>query len=134
MFKGSTSAALKRIVFEPSAKMTLKAMSLNYLRDLLSSSKTPINTVHYMLHFPVFKGSTSTAIKRIVNEASARMTPKARSLNDCLYTGQIQCNSLKPCYFKNFKKQDVAFTADVEKAFLQFELTSEDNDATSFSA
>ena len=43
--------------------------------------------LHYMPHFPVFKSDSATTKMRIVYDASARMSPKSPSLNDCLHTG-----------------------------------------------
>lgn len=42
--------------------------------------------MHYIAHFPIFKDSHSTAM-RIVYDASAKILPKALSLNDCLHSG-----------------------------------------------
>ena len=68
---------------------------------------------------------------RIVYDASARLSHQALSLNDCLYTGPNLMQNLEGMLAK-FRLHKVAFTADIEKAFLQIELNKEDRDATRF--
>ena len=68
---------------------------------------------------------------RIVYDASAKISPKTLSLNDCLHTGPNLMQELQTILL-NFRTHKVAFTADIEKAFLQIELNIEDRDATRF--
>ena len=42
--------------------------------------------MHYISHFQVFKESSTTAM-RIIYDASAEISSKTLSLNDCLHTG-----------------------------------------------
>ena len=68
---------------------------------------------------------------RIVYDASARISSGSVSLNDCLYAGPSLLNELSGIILR-FRVFAQAFTADVEKAFLQIELNEEDRDATRF--
>ena len=68
---------------------------------------------------------------RIVYDASAKISRKALSLNDCLHTGPNMMQRLETMLL-NFRKHNVAFTADIEDAFLQIEVNIEDRDATRF--
>ena len=87
--------------------------------------------LHYMPHFPVFKSDSATTKMRIVYDASARMSPKSPSLNDCLHTGPNLMQDLTGILLK-FRTHKKAFSADIEKAFLQIELNSLDRDVTRF--
>ena len=87
--------------------------------------------LHYMPHFPVFKSDSATTKMRILYDASARMSPKSPSLNDCLHTGPNLMQDLTGILLK-FRTHKKAFSADIEKAFLQIELNSLDRDATRF--
>ena len=84
-----------------------------------------------MPHFPVFKSDSATTKMRIVYDASARMSPKSPSLDDCLHTGPNLMQDLTGILLK-FRTHKKAFSADIEKAFLQIELNSPDRDATRF--
>lgn len=86
--------------------------------------------MHYMPHFPVFKESNTTAM-RIVYDASAKISSKALSLNDCLHTGPNLIQRLQNMLLA-FRSHKIAFTADIEKAFLQIELNTRERDATRF--
>ena len=66
---------------------------------------------------------------RIVYDASAKKSPTALSLSDCLHTGPNLMQEL-PKILLTFRINHIAFAADIEKAFLQMELNEEDRDAT----
>ena len=68
---------------------------------------------------------------RIVYDASARMSHTSPNLNDCLHTGPNLMQDLTGILLK-FRTHKKAFSADIEKAFLQIELNSLDRDATRF--
>ena len=68
---------------------------------------------------------------RIVYDASAKISSKALSLNDCLHTGPNLIQRLQNMLLA-FRSHKIAFTADIEKAFLQIELNTQDRDATRF--
>ena len=91
---------------------------------------TNATVIHYIPHFPVFKDSATTKM-RIVYDASAKTSPSALCLNDCLYTGPNLIQNLSSILIK-FRKHKVAFVADIEKAFLQIALYQNDRDATRF--
>ena len=67
--------------------------------------------IHYIPHFPVFKESSTTAM-RIVHDASAKISSKALSLNDCLHTRPNLIQRLQNMLL-TFRSQKIAFTADV---------------------
>ena len=69
---------------------------------------------------------------RTVHDASARVSSDVLSLNDCLHTGPNLMQDLTGILVK-FRTHRIAFTADIEKAFLQIELNNQDRDATRFS-
>ena len=87
--------------------------------------------LHYIPHFPVFKTDSATTKMRIVYDASARVSSEALSLNDCLHTGPNLMQDLTGILLK-LRTHRIAFTADIEKAFLQIELNNQDRDATRF--
>jgi len=87
--------------------------------------------LHYIPHFPVFKADSATTKMRIVYDASAKLTATSPSLNDCLHTGANLMQDLTGILIR-FRKHNVAFTADIEKAFLQIELHTNVRDATRF--
>ena len=70
--------------------------------------------LHYIPHFPVFKADSSTTKMRIVYDASAKKSPTALSLNDCLHTG----SNLMQEILLTFRINQKAFAVDIEKAFL----------------
>ena len=86
--------------------------------------------IHYIPHFPVFKESSTTAM-RIVYDASAKISSTTLSLNDCLHTGPNLIQRLQNILL-TLRSHKIAFTADIEKAFLQIELNIQDRDATRF--
>ena len=71
-----------------------------------------------MAHFPVLKDSSTTAIQIVYDAGSAKISPKALSLDDCLHTGPNLMQLLQTILL-HFKAPKVAFTADIEKAFLK---------------
>ena len=87
--------------------------------------------LHYIPHFPVFKTDSAATKMRIVYDASARVSSESLSLNDCLHTGPNLMQDLTGILLK-FRTHRIAFTADIEKAFLQIELNNQDRDATRF--
>ena len=68
---------------------------------------------------------------RIVYDASAGVSSEALSRNDCLHTGPNLMQDLTGNLLK-FRTHRIAFTADIEKAFLQIELNNQDRDTTRF--
>ena len=87
--------------------------------------------VHYTPHFPVFKEDSATTKMRVVYNASAKQNSNSPSLNDCLHTGENLMRDLTGILLR-FREHNVAFIADIEKAFLQIELDPNVRDATRF--
>ena len=107
----------------------LDQLKRGFIEQVLDPN-THQGVIHYIPHFPVFKESSTTAM-RIVYDASAKISSTALSLNDCLHTGPNLIQRLQNMLL-TFRSHKIAFTADVEKAFLQIELNTQDRDATRF--
>ena len=87
-------------------------------------------SVHYIPHHPVRKESSTTPI-RIVYDCSCKQSSSSPSLNDCLHPGPPFLNDLCGILLR-FRQHNVAFSSDIEKAFLQVHLDIEDRDFTRF--
>ena len=90
----------------------------------------PDGKVSYLAHKGVKRESKTTAF-RIVQDASAKANRDGLSLNDCLETGPSLLPELQGVFLR-FRKQRVAVTGDLTKAFLQVALKKEDRDACRF--
>uniref|UniRef100_A0A914V113 Integrase catalytic domain-containing protein n=1 Tax=Plectus sambesii TaxID=2011161 RepID=A0A914V113_9BILA len=86
---------------------------------------------HYLPHHPVITPMKTTTKVRIVYDASAKVKKDSNSLNDCLYRGPVMLPDLCGLLLR-FRKDPIAMTADIEKAFLQIGLQSADRDVTRF--
>ena len=84
---------------------------------------------HYLPHYGVRKESSSTPL-RIVYCCNAK-GKHSPSLNDCLEQGPLLLQDLTAILLR-FRIPEVAFTADIEKAFLNIELQDEDREFTKF--
>jgi len=87
-------------------------------------------SVHYIPHHPIRKESSTTPI-RIVYDCSCKQSSDSPSLNDCLHPGPPFLNDLCGILLR-FRQHNVAFSSDIEKAFLQVHLDIEDRDFTRF--
>ena len=97
--------------------------------ETVDEPSTHTGILHYIPHFPVFKEDRAMTKMRIVYDASA--ATKAPSLNDCLHSGPNLMQDLMAILLR-FRAHQTAFTADIEKAFLQIEINVADRDATRF--
>ena len=107
----------------------LDQLKRGFIEQVLDPN-THQGVIHYIPHFPVFKECSTTAM-RIVYDASAKISSTALSLNDCLHTGPNLIQRLQNVLL-TYRSHKIAFTADIEKAFLQIELNTQDRDATRF--
>ncbi|XP_074662799.1 uncharacterized protein LOC141915233 [Tubulanus polymorphus] len=84
---------------------------------------------HYIPHHSVKKESITTPI-RIVYDCSCKQGDNP-SLNDCLESGPSLINDLVQILIR-FRTKNVAFTSDIEKAFLNVKLGENDRNFTKF--
>ena len=88
-----------------------------------------IGKTHYLPHRAIIRDDKSTTKIRIVFDASSKK--QGPSLNDCLHAGPSLTASLFSVLVK-FRERNIAFIADVEKAFLQISLDPEHRDYVRF--
>jgi hypothetical protein len=87
-------------------------------------------TVHYIPHREVLREDKNTTKLRVVYDASSTQ-PQKPSLNECLEPGP----SLIPLIFDllmRFRLRKIALIADLEKAFLNVEITPDQRDLLRF--
>ena len=84
---------------------------------------------HYIPHHAVHKDSPTTPI-RIVYDCSCKQG-KNSSLNDCLDTGPSLINDMVEMLIR-FRLHEVAIVSDIEKAFLNIQLSESDRNFTKF--
>ena len=85
--------------------------------------------VHYLPHHAVIRQDKDTTKVRIEYDASARA--QGPSLNDCLHTGPKFNQKILEILLR-FRSYPVAWTADIEKAFLMISISPDDRDALRF--
>ena len=87
--------------------------------------------VFYLPHKPVVRESATTTKVRMVFDASARPTPTANSINECMYTGP----ALQPQLWDIMVRARMSanlLIGDLQKAFLQIGIAHEDRGAFRF--
>ncbi|XP_028397211.1 uncharacterized protein LOC114521021 [Dendronephthya gigantea] len=88
-----------------------------------------VGRVHYIPHHAVIRRDKETTKLRIVYDASAKTS--GPSLNDCLYTGPTMTQNIMDIILR-FRSHKVAFTSDIEKAFLMIAVSEADRDVLRF--
>ena len=101
-----------------------KQESLSIIEKITGDDDCPGHTRNYLRHRPAVREDKVTTQVRIVFDASVKQN--SDSLNDCLYTGP----SLSPTLFGILLRfsHNIAFTSDIEKAFLQIAIDPNDRD------
>ena len=87
--------------------------------------------VFYLPHKPVVRQNAMTTKTRMVFDASAKPHPLASSINECMYTGP----ALQPLLWDiliRARMSPYLLLGDIQKAFLQISVNSEDRDAFRF--
>ncbi|XP_053395705.1 uncharacterized protein LOC128555912 [Mercenaria mercenaria] len=98
--------------------------------EKVEQSKTD-GLVHYLPHHAVITPQKATTKIRVVYDASARTRKENKSLNECMYRGPVMLQDLCGMLLR-FRIQHVAVVTDIEKAFLQIGLQSNQRDVTRF--
>ncbi|XP_054724348.1 uncharacterized protein LOC129234379 [Uloborus diversus] len=88
------------------------------------------NDCYYMPHRPVIREDKTTTKTRIVFDASSKQAGYL-SLNECLSPGSNLNPNVLDIILK-FREHKVAFSADIEKAFLQISIAEEDRNYLRF--
>ena len=89
--------------------------------------ETKPGVVHYLSHHAVVRLDKTTTKVRVVYGTSAR-SANGLSLNDCIHKG-LKPNQLIFDHLVQFRSYNVAFTADLEKAFLMVSVEEADRKA-----
>ena len=78
--------------------------------------------IHYLPHHAVIRKEAKTTKLRVVYDASSKEGKKGVSLNDCLHVGP----ALSPLLYEiliRFREKPIALVGDIEKAFLNIEIS-----------
>ena len=102
----------------------------NIAEDVPKDNASADNVQYYLPHHAVVREDKVTTKLRVVFDASSH-EDGSLSLNDCLLTGPNLNPDLLSVLIK-FRKHEIAFMADIKKAFLQISLVESDRDAVRF--
>ena len=86
---------------------------------------------YYLPHHPIITPNKATTKVRIVCDASAKGKFGESSLIECLYRGPVILPDLCGILIR-FRLYSIVLLADIERAFLQLEIQSDDRDVTRF--
>ena len=126
---------LRRLRQSPSVFQEYDRIIQNQLKEGIvqkvedTTERTGSNKIHYLPHHAVMQQDKQTTKLRIVYDASAKCD--GPSLNECLYTGPKFDQSILNILLR-FRTQQVALTADIEKAFLMVSMSQNDRDVLRF--
>ena len=93
----------------------------------VNDSEVELGVIHYLPHHAVIRHDKETTKVRIVYDASAKLS----GLNDRLHAGPKFDQSILGILLR-FRSYPVAFTADIEKAFLMIAVSPKDRDVLRF--
>ena len=100
--------------------------------EVVEDPDAPTNgPVCYLPHRAVVKHDSSTTKLRIVFDGSAKCGRDEVCLNDCLMQGPNLVQLIAACII-NFRTRKYAFSADLEKAFLQILIKEDHRDVLRF--
>ena len=91
----------------------------------------PVGEEFYIPHKAVVREAAESTKLRIVYDASARVSEKTPSLNECLHAGPPLQNKLWAVLVRA-RFHPVALTGDIKQAFLQVRIREGDRDAMRF--
>lgn len=100
------------------------------VEDVMEDRSSSNAVKYYMPHHAVLREDKVTTKLRVVFDASSHDIGFP-SLNDCLLTGPNLNPDLLSILIK-FRLNEIAFTADIKKAFLKISLAEKDRDAVRF--
>ena len=94
-----------------------------------SGVELDVSGVHYLQHHAVVRRDKETTKLCIVHDVSAKSS--GASLNDCIHAGPKFDQRISDTLLR-FRAYPIAFTADIEKAFLMTSLAPEDREFLRF--
>ncbi|XP_002741926.1 uncharacterized protein LOC100373242 [Saccoglossus kowalevskii] len=119
---------LPRDIIQAYDKVITDQLDKGYIEKVVPDNN---NTGHYLPHRAIKRESSASTPIRVVYDCSAKSGAGQPSLNDCLEIGPHLLNDLTGILLR-FRANPVAITSDIEKAFLQIGLSTEDRQYTKF--
>lgn len=107
-------------ILESYDKIIQDQLNANIIEDVTELETS--EKVTYLPHQAVIRSEAETTKLRVVYDASAKERKSGMSLNNCLHVGP----PLNPLLFDimvRFRENNIAITADIEKAFLNVEVS-----------
>ena len=102
-----------------------------FIQRVPAESNQDSNTIlHYLPHSPVIRPKATSTKLRVVFDASAHEMCSP-SINACLEQGTCSLPKI-PLILTSFRLHEIAFIADLEKAFHQISIAPEDRDCLRF--